>query len=374
MRAVNWLRTRQEERELTYWLSFVAYEQRDHSLNNRIYLLYLILFFGVWIFITLTFFASGGAVFLRLLNPDDPVRAAVFLEVFIMGVWSIFSFWKSLKRSPVVFSEQDAALICQMPVSPRHVTIRWFLMPWLKSAVPFWLMAIALGFSVAEITLPGVMGASRILEYAGYGLHAWLAIMPIHLALFSLQWAVGIYRLQKNLDRDWLAWLVIPVTVVFFSFLLIFTLDMNIPFLIPWNVIVKTIIFPLQTGFVTGKKFVSLLLGWPCAIIMLEIMYWISGTFSLSRAAQETRVIEVLNSAHRYGFSSYAEKLQTQQRLGVKRKPSWLPAFAGAGILIWKDILQSQRSFRLSSLFSWFSILCIMLSLPLIPDRCLQND
>ncbi|MCE5208352.1 MAG: hypothetical protein LLG42_08580, partial [Chloroflexi bacterium] len=249
MHAVHWLRTRQEEREFAYWLSLVAYEHRDHSLANRIYLLYLIIFFGIWIFVTLTFFASGGAVFLRLLNPIDPIRAAIFLEVLLMGVWSVFTFWQSLRRSPVVFSEQDAMLICQMPVNRRHVTIRWFLMPWLKSAVLFWLVAITLGFSVAEITLPGVMDASRILEYAAYGIRACIAITPIHLALFSLQWVMGIVRLQKNLERNGLAWLVIPATIVVFSFLLVSTLDLNIPFLVPWNAIAKVFLIPLQAGF-----------------------------------------------------------------------------------------------------------------------------
>ena len=368
MHAVHWLRSRQEERELAYWLSFVAYEHRDRSLTNRIYLLYLIIFFSIWIFVTLTFFASGGAVFLRLLNPVDPVRAAIFLEVLLMGVWSVFAFWQSLRRSPVVFSEQDAVLICQMPVSRRHVTIRWFLMPWLKSAVLFWLVAITLGFSVAEITLPGVMDASRILEYTAYGFRACVAIIPVHLALFSLQLVIGIVRLQKTLERNWLAWLVIPATIVVFSFLLVSTLDLNIPFLVPWNTIAKVLLIPLQAGFGYGNLSISLLAGGFLAAAMLGMMVWVSGAFSLSRAAQETQEVEILISAQRYGLTAYAENIQTQRRLGVIRAPSRLPAFAGPEILIWKDLLQSQRSFRLSSLFVWFRIFLLMLSLPLLPD------
>ncbi len=368
MHAVHWLRTRQEEREFAYWLSLVAYEHRDHSLANRIYLLYLIIFFGIWIFATLTFFASGGAVFLRLLNPIDPVRAAIFLEVLLMGVWSVFAFWQSLRRSPVVFSEQDAVLICQMPVNRRHVTLRWFPMPWLKSAVLFWLAAIALGFSVAEVTLPGVMDASHIPEYATYGFRALAATLPIHLALFSLQWVMGIVRLQKNLERHWLAWLVIPLTIVFFSFLLIFTLDLNIPFRAPWNDIAKALLIPLQAGFGYGNLSVSLLYSGFIAAAMLGIMAWVSGSFSLSRAAQETGEIEVIHSAQQYGLTSYAKQLQTQQQLGVKRAPSRLLAFTGVRILVWKDLLQSQRSFRLSALFVWFRIFFLMISLPLLPD------
>jgi len=368
MDAVHWVRTRQEERELTYWLSIVSYDHRDHSFNNRIYLLYLIVFFSVWIFITLTFLASGGAVFLRLLNPEDPARAAIFLEVLLLGVWSVFALWQSVKRSPVVFSEQDATLICQMPLSHRQVTMRWFFMPWLKSAIPFWLVAITIGFSLAEIAMPGTMGASRLPEYAGYGIRAWIAILPVQLALFSLQWIVGVYRLQKDLERRWLVWPVLTTAIVFLAFLLFFTFGASVPFSLPWNSIAEAILFPLQSGFGHGDLFVSLLSSGLFAVVLLGILFWISDTFSLSRAAQETQEMEVLNSALRFGFTSYAENLQTQQRLGMSRAPSRLPVSAGAGMLIWKDILQSQRSFRLSALSTWFIIFGIMSGLSLLPD------
>lgn len=368
MHAVHWLRTRQEERELTYWLSLVSYDKDDRSINNHAYLLYLILFFTAWIFVMLTFFASGGAVFLRLFNESDTVSAAIFLEVLILGVWNVFALWQSMRRSPVVFSEQDATLICQMPVSRRQVTMRWFLMPWLKSAIPFWLVAITIGFSLAEIVMPGAMGASHILNYAGYGLRAWIAILPVHLALFSLQWIVGVCRLQKDLERRWFTWPVTITAIVSLSFLLFFTFDSSIPFSVPWNSFIKIITFPFQAGFGYGNLFVSLLSSGFFVIALLGILFWVSGSFSLSRAAQETQGMVVLHTATRYGFTSYAKELQTQQRLGVNRAPSRLPAFAGAGVLIWKDILQSQRTFRLSALSNWFYIFSVMLCFSLLPD------
>lgn len=368
MHAVHWVRTRQEERELAYWLSFVAYERRDRSLNNRIYLLYLIIFFSVWLFAMLTLFASNGSIFLRWLNPVDPVRAALFLEILLLGIWSVFTFRQSLRHSPVVFSEQDEMLICQTPVDRRYVTLRWILMPWLKSAVPFWLVAIVLGFSVAETTMPGVMGGDRILEYAVYGLRSWLVIIPIHLAIFSLQWAVGIVRLQKDRERPWLHRLVIPGTIIFFSFLLVFLLNTNSSSFFHWGNIVKAFTYPLQAGFEAGDITLSLLLGGLFALAALGIMVWNSGTFSLCRAAQETRGVDVLEAALRYGFTSYAKQLQDQRRLGVKHAPSRLPTFSGASILIWKDVLQSQRLFRLSSLFTWLRVFLLMLGFSLLPD------
>lgn len=368
MRAVHWLRSRQEERELAYWLSWVAYEQSDRSFINRIYLLYLIIYLGALLFAALIFFASGGALVLRWLNPVDPIRSALFLEVLLLGVWSVFAFWLSLRRSPVVFSEQDQVLICQTPVNRRHVTLRWILMPWLKSGVVFWLAAIVLGFSVAEITMPGAMSAGRIFEYAGYGLRSWAVMVPIHLGLFALQWVAGILRLQKDVERRWLAWLVIPATTAFFSLLLVFIFNATPHSSILWRNIVAALTSPLQTGFSSGNIWTSLLSSGLFAFVGLGIMVLISGSFNLNRAAQETREIEILESAQRYGFSSYAIQLQDQRRLGVRRAPSRLPELAGAGVLIWKDILQSQRAFRLSSLFIWLRIFLLMLSLAILPD------
>lgn len=368
MRAVHWLRTRQEEYELSYWLSFVAYDQRDRSFNNRIYLLYLILFFSVWLFVVLTFFASAGSLLLQLVNPINPIRAALFLEILLLAVWSVVAFWLSLRRSPVVFSEQDEVLICQTPISRRLVTLRWFLMPWLKSAILFWLAAIVLGFSVAEITMPGAITANRILEYAGYGLRAWVVVIPVHLALFALQWAVGILRLQKDQERHGLAWLVIPATIAFFSFLLTFTFGADSAARMPWIQIVSGITYPMLAGFGPGNIFISLLTNGLFAIAALGVMVWSSGTFSLSRAAQETREVDIFETAHRYGFTSYARQLQDQRRLGVNRAPTRLPAIDGAGILIWKDLLQSQRSFHLSSAFIWVQIFLLMLGFAFLPD------
>ncbi|GAP12551.1 hypothetical protein LARV_00287 [Longilinea arvoryzae] len=368
MRAVHFVRSRQEERELAYWLSLVAYDRRDRSTSNYIYLVYLVLFFSIWTFSALTFFASGGALLLRFLDPDNLARAAIFLEVLLLAVWSIFTFWQALKRSPVSFSEPDETLICQMPVSRRSLVLRWVWMPWLKSAVPFWLAAVTLGFSVAETNMPGTMDLSRIVEYSGYGLRAWLAVIPIHLALFLFRWFVGVARLNGQSVRRWLAWLVMPLTVAFFAFLLIFTRD---PSALPsglWSGIAGRILQPLQAGFSQIGLAAGLLSTSLLALVTLAALFWISPSFSLNRAAQETNELEASETAAKYGFVGLVEEQRLKNRLGVNKKPSRLPALAGAGALLWKDVLQSVRSLRLQSILAWFSIVTAMLALPILPD------
>lgn len=368
MHAVHWLRSRQEERELSYWLSIVAYDQHDRSFSNRIYLIYLIIFFGAWLFVTLAFFASGGAIFLELINPVDPGQAALFLQILSLGLWSVYGCWRALHRSPVVFSEQDEVLLCQTPVGRRMVTLRWLFMPWVKSGLAFWFLAVILGFSMAETFLPGPMSASRIPEYSLFGLRAVGVIIPIHLALYILQWIVGINRLQKDEDHNWSNWLIIPLTILFFILLLAGTIPPASNFSNLWSQIAAVLLSPFKAGLIPGNYGLSLLGCWLIVFIALGIMVWRSTDFSLSRAAQETHEISTLETAQRYGFSSYAKQLQDEKSLGVMQSPARLPSFAGPRALIWKCLLQTWRVFRFSSILGWVWIFLIMLGYPLLPD------
>jgi hypothetical protein len=236
-------------------------------------------------------------------------------------------------------------------------------MPWLKNAAAFWLLAAVLGFAIAEVTMPGLMGAGRLAEYAGFGLRAWLAVLPVHLGLFALIWLVGVLRLQQDRESRILGWVVLPA--VFGLFALLLGVMLGLPLPAPWTPIAGALTAPLASGVSGGW---ALHAGWLFALAAFTGLAAVSGRFSMARAAQETRDIEAVSTALRYGFTSYAEKLQTQSRLGVRRAPTQLPAVPGAWILLWKDVLQSQRTFRLMALLPWLSMFTAMLFLPLMPD------
>ena len=368
MHAVNLIRSRQEERELDYWLSIVAFERQDRSLLNRLYLLYLFIFFAIWVFVMLTFFASGGALILQLASPFHPSLVVVSVELSLLGVWSIYGLWQACRRSPVVFSEADEVLICHTPVDRRLVTSRWFIMPWLKSAVAFWVIAVILGFSLAEISIPGVMGIDRIHEYAVYGLKPWLAILPYQFGLFAFQWAVGIFRLQKGRDKRWLGWIVIPLATFFFVSLFVLSLPALSESFIRLRDVADLISSPLQAGFTGGNLVSTIVASAVFGLISFGLMILTSGSFSLSRAAQETREVEALATAAKYGITSYAEEIHTRRRLGVTRAPSRLPALLGSGSLIWKDLLQARRTLRLNLILNWFSLFFLSVGISLLPD------
>ena len=365
MKAMNWLRSRQEEREIAYWLSFVAYEKSDHSLNNRIYLLYLILFFSVWVFVTLTFFASGGAILFEMISPKNPVRAALMVQMVLLAVWSLYSAWKAIQRCPVLFSEEDGLLISQTPLPRAGIILRWLWMPWLKNAIPFWIVAVTLGFSLAEVTVPGAMGANRIFEYMGFGIRAWLAILPVHLVLFGLHWLLGVVRLStKGKSNRWL-WIAIPVLAMFYGILILSLGGGVIPSVFQ---IVDLILISLRIGFSGVFNWLVWMISWILAFLVLLILYRASKNFSLSRAIQETGKLELISTATRYGFTSLVEQEKTQQRLGVEKKPTRLPDISGPGVLIWKDVLQTKRTFQLTGLLTWLQIFGFLFVIPVLPD------
>ncbi|MBW6473683.1 MAG: hypothetical protein K0B14_11195 [Anaerolineaceae bacterium] len=365
MKAIHWLRSRQEEREFAYWLSLVSYEKSDHSFNNRIYLLYLILFFSVWVFITLTFFASGGAILFEMISPENPVQAALMVQMVLLSVWSLYAAWKAIRRCPVLFSEEDGLLINQTPLPRAGIILLWVWMPWLKNAIPFWMVAVTLGFSLAEVTIPGAMGANRIFEYMGFGIRAWLAILPVHLMVFGLHWLLGVVRLTTKRKSNRWVWLAIPLLALFYGILIFSMVGGFIPFV---TQMVDFILISLRIGFVGVFNWLVWMTSWIVAFLVLVILYRASKNFSLSRAVQETGRLELINTASRYGFTSLVEQEKTQQRLGVERKPTRLPAKAGPGALIWKDVLQTKRTFSLTGLLSWLQILGFLFVIPVLPD------
>ncbi len=365
MNAVSWLRKRIEEREFSYWLS-ILYDRDDHSFNNRVYLIYLFLFFSAWIFMVLIFFAQGGAVLLGFINRTDSIRAATFVEILILGSWNLVTLWQALKRSPIVFSEKDAALLCQMPVNHRQVVMRWFFLPWLKSALYILLLTMVIGFSVAEIAMADSLAANTIFTYLVYGFRAWIVILPLHLALFSLQWVLGILRLQNDLKFRWLRWIVILFAILLLVFTLIAAISGKLPVL---NYSNMNLLLPVQTAFERSSLAFPLGFNWIAALISLGILFWVSNSISLVRAAQETQEEEILNQAAKYGLTSYAEELKTQHKLGVSHSPSrLLKKEIGDWVLIWKEFIQSKRNWKWSSLFDWFTTISIVVGFPFIPD------
>lgn len=368
MKAIHWLRSRQEERELTYWLSLVAYEKSDHSFTNRLYLLYLVLFFSAWVFVTLTFFASGGALLLVTIGPTNPGQAISLIELILLASWSLYFSWKATRRCPIIFAAEDGLIISQTPLNRAKIVFRWLWMPWVKSAIPFWLIAITLGFSYAELKIPGAIGANRFFEYSGFGLHAWLAVLPLHLILFVISWVIGVMRCSTKEKDHWKCYLVFGLLVLVFG-VITFSFSNFYPSIQVWiKIIADILLSPFQIGFFPVFNWYIWLIEWGFIFLLFFVLLRAATRFSLSRAVQETHQSEFIHRAMQYGLNQVVAEQKIQQKLGVLQKPARIPAMEGRSALLWKTLLQTWRNFQLADFFSWLQIFGLMFFFQFLPD------
>jgi hypothetical protein len=360
LKALHWLRSKQEENELGYWLSFVAYDHQDRSLINKAYLLYLVIFFFFWFMTVFFFFAKVGGMALSLLNPDQAANTSVTIIWFILACWNLFGLIKSSKRSPIVFSETDQVLVCQAPVNRRALVMRWIWMPWLKNAMLFWVLALILGFSTAELHFAGEASSDAIFRYVGFGVRTLLQLIPIHLAFYAFQWSVGVLRLRKNDQMNWIMFPAIALGLIPLGILLsnnaFYSLFGSTPLTLFMN-----------PGYISGTASSSLPLGIFSSLLTLVLLFIVSPHFNLNRAAQETSELEMLTTAAKYGFTDLVEQRRLQNRLSSKRKFTLPARHKGSAAISWKNQIQVLRGWNWKQLFPLLTVFSISLGLPLVP-------
>lgn len=368
MGAVHSVRYRQEKQELNHWLSY-AYVTKDRSWGNILYLIYLVIFFSVWWFVVLVFFAGGGAIILNILNPQNPRLAAVSLELFAFFIWFVIVGWRSLRRSPVMFSEEDAYLVCQMPLNPRTIVLRWLLMPWIKSLIPFAFFAITLGFSLAETTMiAGKMTIDRLFIYAWQGVQALLICIPLHLTLFVLIWAIGVWRMNAERQKRSLAVPLILFGLVCLFLLLGIDYSIGIKLAAPLGEWTGAAALFVKAGFRHEALSIALIIGWFVVSFSFLFLWILSSEFSPSWSAHETKETDKLRTLARYGFTHQVQEMRVKKRLGTRKKSIWAPVWVGPAAMIWKDLIQYWRAFSWGDFFNLTFFISSMLGFMYLPD------
>jgi len=364
MKAIHWIRSRQEFEELSYWLSIVSYNPKDRSFSNRMYLIYLLVFFSIWWFIVLVWFANTGGMLLSMLFPMAEMAGAVTLELLVLLIWFLTVLVLALRRSPVTFSEEDAYIVCQMPLGPRKLVLRWSFLPWIKSLIPFLILAMALGFSLADVALKaeGVTDPS-VFAYVIEGLQAALVVIPIHLTAFALVWANGIWFMTHK--RRKAAWIFPALTVLFVGVGVAAFLGVAVPDFI----VIAIALLPaaLMVGFGAGILGPILLIITILSVAAMGLMVLSAARFSASQAAQETQTQVSNRELRRYGFIAQVRERQMQKRLGTTRRTRWQPKWTGAAALIWKDLLETRRSFDILYFYQLLVFMGVGLGLVFIP-------
>ncbi|MCB9134788.1 MAG: hypothetical protein H6636_05130 [Anaerolineales bacterium] len=357
--------SRRNVSRLAYWLSALGYNLRDQSGSNRVYLVYFVVFWMIWVGAVFVMFGSQVAVAFTLLGLADPLRTVISFGTVVMSGWGVMQLWQAVRRSPLMFQEEDAYLLCQTPVERRTVGVAWFVQSWVGAMLPFAAASVILAFGLVEWQLQGDVTILKLGEYLRASGRAMGVVLLLQLAIMIGVWSVGTWRLQGKAEPRGLRGLAWGVGLVWLGAVIgQGWLGMA---LIPVSV-------PLAGAF--GAAGVSW--GWAlglCGVYLAGgIFFFIRNTarMNLSRAAQETTLRTMLQTARSQGQYGLVEAVELRQRLGAAHKPSRMPGLKGAWLLVWKDAVQTWRARNFAQVGRWAWLFSLNLSAFLVPDGILR--
>lgn len=358
MNPVWMVRSRQIASNFRFWLVLTGYNPRDRSLTHKIYLIYASVFWSIWIFAVLAWAASGLASFIQPINPGHTAETAAWIEGFILVGWFLFSIFSASRKSPIVFSEDDAFLICQTPVDRRSVALMWLVGDWPGSGIPFWALSAILGFTLVEVHLGGKATFANISDYLSAAMVGLSILAPLQFGMLSSIWAFGLIRLRGDREVRWLTW--IPALLCLGLIAIGFLAGQISPSLNGLDVLANSILSPVFFPIRASFSLAAWLAGWLAALVWVGFsLLWLSHEavdLNLSRAAQETTQTAAQKSAIVTLNQDAAEEIRLKRRLGTQKPTLTLPPLPGAWSLIWKDGLQSIRSIGLTSGLIWVQL------------------
>jgi len=357
MNAIWLIRSRQLASRLRFWIAIVGYNPRDRSLGHSIYLFYVAIFFSLWGFAVLTLLANFGAGILSILKGAQPeTTASMVITVILLGDF-ILRGYISAKRSPFVFTEDDAGLICQTPVDRRQVAIIWMVSDWLVLALPYAALVVVLCFANIQLIEPGNIQWSHLPGYLLSGLRVTSIVLPIHLAFTSLDNTLGVLRLQGDRDIPSLSLIPIGFAAIFIGLALVYPSGLKLS-LLPLQ-------FVIMSGIGEANWLIGFIVGVTFALFGLLMLYMSSPRLNLSRAAHESRFRSILQQVSRPGNLHLNHRMKPREQLGSGHRASRLPGWAGAWSLLWKDWVISLRVVNPRHIGAWLGIFCASLGLML---------
>ncbi len=364
------VRSRQIAQKLSFWLTLIGYDPHDRSLSHRIYLIYAFVFMSLWAFAMLSLAAGATATTLTMLRISSINQAATQISLLIFVVWSMYQLWQVSLRSPFIFSEEDAFLICQTPLKRNIVALNWFLGDWFSQAPPFWAIGVTFGCALVESQLGEKVVFSDLFRYVMSGFRAISVFLPLHLGLLALLWALGALRLQGN--REWrrlprlvLIGILLALGGLIWSIKAPELIKLSVPV---WQTVFWPLNYSLQAAFSIHPWINGMLVALGLAAVGLVALAIASESLNLSRAAQESTQREKIETAQRYGMVDLVREIKQRERLGIGRDPTCLPARPSLWVLPWKDILQSRYEIGLGGIWSWLILLALSLGVWLAPD------
>lgn len=280
MKAVWLVRSRQLMSRMRFWTAIVGYDPRDPSLSQRIYLIYVMIFFSLWGFAMLALLADQVAGLLSWFKGFSPIQASIILTTVILLAEVLLRCYRYGRRSPFIFTEEDAALICQTPVDRRQVALAWLFGDWIPAGLPYWAGVVTLSFACQQLAAPAGLIWAHLPIYILTGLRSASIMLPLHLACMTSTYVFGTLRLRRDKDLAYLR--LIPVGVGVCLILLAILSPVSL------RILLWPILYPLQAGFGAASWLAGFILVVFLAILSLLALYVVSPELNLSRASQES--------------------------------------------------------------------------------------
>lgn len=355
---------------VAYWLRTLGYDLQDQSPTNLLYFIYFAVFWLVWVVAVFAFLGYALARILGFLSVDHPAALMIQIGALLLATWGLINLWQVTGRSPFVFSETDAYLLCQSPVSRRSVGFAWFLMDWFRTASLFAAGVIVMSFALTDIALGSVPSFQSLPAYFVSSLHALAIVLPLQMGLQAGLYGLGALRLRRDQPNEKLFWLRRSVLPLGIGLLAAFSIP-------NWRaVVLSPLIFPLQAAFGDGVSPVGwvsragltmliLTLGMTVLLIWTNLMH-------LGQSAQETRLVSVVRLARRFRYDELIENIRRQNKIKTTYSPSRLPTRSGVWMLVWKNLLQSRRLPQASKMVRWVMVFLLSIGFFLLSGWTVQ--
>jgi hypothetical protein len=284
----------------------------------------------------------------------------------------LYTAYMGSRRSPLTFTEEDAALICQTPVSRPAVALLWMLGHWIKTGPIFWALSTALAFALQDAAMGASAAIEHVPRYTVACLQALLIALPLHWGVMALAWAWGVLRLRRS--RSPRFWWLPPVILTGLVLAMLWSGGSIIAGI--FHGIGSTLFVPLtystSAGYGLAPWGAGLLVGMVWAGLGSLALGFASREMNLGRAAQESTSRATAEAAAMTGNAHLASEIALRERLGGGHKATRLPARPGWLALTWKSIIQWNRRGLQGVILPLVAILAAGVGTALAPDSGTQ--
>ena len=294
LRAIWLLRSNALLREFRFWLVLLGYDPQARRFRSASYLAYALTLFLLWGGMVFLWFTDVLARLLTTLPEITFTGNALILGSLVILTFLFAELYQVTNRSPLVFTEQDAHLICMTPIDRRWIVLTWFAETWVSHTAWLWIFFAALASALFQIESWNAFSVGNVYHFVLAGLRTLSIVIPFSIGALALIWPVGLRRLQAQTAFRKIGW----IPTLLFVLILAGMLRFGWSEVFHWLGSIIIIVGPIL-GHIPYIVWIAA--GLFLAIIGVIVLWSVSKNVNLEHAAKETQVIIFHTSSKIYG-------------------------------------------------------------------------